>query len=95
MQREALDDVIVTIGATPVMPDIPGIDSPHVVTGEQVLMGSATLGKRVVVAGGGSGVEVAHFIATRHEMNRDLKAHLEAFGGYDAVGAVIENAAIK
>jgi 2,4-dienoyl-CoA reductase-like NADH-dependent reductase (Old Yellow Enzyme family)/thioredoxin reductase len=94
LKREAPDDVIVSVGATPVMPDIPGIDSPHVVTGEQVLMGDATLGKRVVVAGGGgAGVEVAHFIATRHEMNRDLKAHLEAFGGYEAIGAVIENAA--
>lgn len=93
LKREAPDDVIVTIGATPVIPEIPGIDSAHVVTGEQVLMGDVALGKRVVVVGGGgAGVEVAHFIASRHEMNRDLKAHLEAFGGYDAVGEVIENA---
>lgn len=93
LKDEAPDEVIATIGASPVMPDIPGIDLPHVVTGEQVLMGNATLGKRVVVVGGGgAGVEVAHFIATRHEMNRDLKAHLEAFEGYDAVGPVIEDA---
>lgn len=92
LKAEAPDEVIVTIGATPVMPDIPGIDGPNVVTGEQVLMGEATLGKRVVVAGGGgAGIEVAHFIATRHTMDRDLRAHLEAYGGYEAVGDVIDN----
>ena len=91
LKTEAPDDVIVTIGATAVMPDIPGIDQPHVVTGEQVLMGDVTLGKRVVVVGaGGAGVEVAHFIATRHQMDRDLVAHLKSYGGYDAVRDVID-----
>ena len=90
LKREKADEVIVTIGASPIMPDIPGIELPHVFTGEQVLMGEANLGKRVIVAGaGGAGVEVAHFIATRHEMNRDLKAHLLSYGGYDAVADVI------
>lgn len=93
LKVEAADEVIATVGATPVLPDIPGIRLPHVVTGEEVLMGAVDIGKRViVVGGGGAGVEVAHFIATRHEMDRDLEAHLRAFGGFDAVGSVIEAA---
>jgi 2,4-dienoyl-CoA reductase (NADPH2) len=92
LKAERPDEVIVTIGAAPEMPDIPGIDQPHVFTGEQVLMGDADLGKNVVVVGaGGAGVEVAHFIATRHEINRDLKTQLEAYGGYNAISDVVEN----
>ena len=90
LKLEDPDEVIVTIGAIPIMPDIPGIDLPHVVTGEQVLMGEVELGKRVLVIGaGGAGVEVAHFIAMRNHINRDLKAHLQAYGGYDAIAGVI------
>ncbi len=91
LKAEAPDEVIVTIGATQVIPEIPGINQPHVVSGEEVLMGEAELGKRVVVVGaGGAGVEVAHFIATRHQMDRDLIAHLKAYSGYDAVRGVID-----
>ncbi|MDH3740382.1 MAG: FAD-dependent oxidoreductase [Hyphomicrobiales bacterium] len=90
LDAEAADEVVVTVGAVPEMPQMPGIDLPHVVTAEQVLMGDATLGKKVVVAGaGGAGVEVAHFIATLHEMDRDLEAHLQAFDGYNAVADAI------
>lgn len=90
LAKAAADEVIMTVGAVPVMPEIPGRDLPHVVTAEQVLMGEATLGRRVVVAGGGgAGVEVAHFIATLHQMDRDLEAHLKAFDGYDAIARPI------
>ncbi len=86
LRESAPDEIIATIGATPVLPDIPGIDLEHVVTGEQVLMGQAELGRKVVVAGGGgAGVEVAHFIAKLHELDRNLIAHLESFDGYLAV----------
>ena len=85
------DEVIATIGAEPVVPDIPGIGLGHVVTGEQVLMGQADLGDKVVVAGGGgAGVEVAHFVATLHELDRNLVAHLKSFDGYQAVKSQIE-----
>ncbi len=85
------DEIIATIGAAPVLPDIPGIDLPHVVTGEEVLMGQVDLGRNVVVAGGGgAGVEVAHFIATLHRLDRNLISHLEAFDGYTAVKDQVE-----
>ena len=86
LRQSAPDEIIATIGASPVMPDIPGIDLDHVVTGEQVLMGQVELGSKVIVAGGGgAGVEVAHFIATMHELDHGLIAHLESFDGYDSV----------
>jgi 2,4-dienoyl-CoA reductase (NADPH2) len=91
LRQSAPDEVIATIGATPVMPDIPGIDSAHVVTGEQVLMGEVELGTNVVVAGGGgAGVEVAHFIATMHQLDHNLVAHLESFDGYLPVKDQVE-----
>jgi pyruvate/2-oxoglutarate dehydrogenase complex dihydrolipoamide dehydrogenase (E3) component len=94
LRREAADEVIATIGASPVMPDIPGIDLAHVVTGEQVLMGEVEPGEKVIVAGGGgAGVEVAHFIARMHMLDRNLVAHLEAFDGLEAVRGPIENCA--
>ncbi len=96
LAETAADEVIVTVGAVPIVPDIPGRDLPHVFTAEQVLMGEARLGKRVVVVGGGgAGVEVAHFIATLHEMDRDLAAHLRAFDGYDAVAETIADSRRK
>ncbi len=86
IRQSAPDEIIATIGAAPVMPDIPGIELDHVVTGEQVLMGQVELGTNVIVAGGGgAGVEVAHFIATMHQLDHGLIAHLESFDGYDAV----------
>lgn len=92
LKRENADEVVATVGAAPVLPDIPGIELPHVVTGEQVLMGEADLGDRVVVAGGGgAGVEVAHFIAAGHELDHNLTAHLDTFDGLAPVKQVVES----
>lgn len=61
------DAVIVATGARPLIPPIAGIDKPHVVTAEDVLTGKVTVGKQVVVAGGGEvGVETADFIAEQN-----------------------------
>ncbi len=57
------DVVIIATGSTPCIPEIPGIDKPHVVIAEDVLTGKARVGKKVVVAGGGQvGVETAEFL---------------------------------
>lgn len=62
----APDAVIVAIGAKPLIPPIPGIDNKSVVLASSVLDGTAQVGKKVVVCGGGQvGVEVADFIAER------------------------------
>jgi 2-enoate reductase len=62
----APDVVIIATGAKPLIPDIPGIDRPHVVTAEDVILGKAQIGRKVVVAGGGLvGAETADFIAEK------------------------------
>jgi 2,4-dienoyl-CoA reductase-like NADH-dependent reductase (Old Yellow Enzyme family)/thioredoxin reductase len=58
--------VIVAIGARPLIPQIPGIDKPHVVTAEDVLTGKVTARGKVVIMGGGEiGVETADFVAEK------------------------------
>jgi pyruvate/2-oxoglutarate dehydrogenase complex dihydrolipoamide dehydrogenase (E3) component len=60
------DVVIMASGARPVIPAIPGIDKKHVITAADLLTGKATIGRQVVVAGGGEvGLEAADFIATQ------------------------------
>ncbi|OGO03449.1 MAG: hypothetical protein A2Y72_01850 [Chloroflexi bacterium RBG_13_53_26] len=59
------DVVIVAIGATPLVPPIPGIDCHEVATAWDVLQGH-TVGQRVLVIGGGmTGLETAEFLAQR------------------------------
>lgn len=57
------DKVILSSGAKPIIPNVPGIDHPKVVLGEDVLLGKSDCGMRVVVAGGGMvGTETAAFL---------------------------------
>jgi NADPH-dependent 2,4-dienoyl-CoA reductase/sulfur reductase-like enzyme len=60
------DAVILATGATPRVPDIPGVKLPHVATTEDVLMGRVTPGRRCVVIdedGHFSGPTTADFLA--------------------------------
>lgn len=59
--------VVVATGApVPVIPPIPGIKKPHVVTPVDVLTGSVSVGKNVVVIGGSRvGVDTAYTIAVK------------------------------
>ena len=58
------DAVVISTGGTPVMPGIPGIDKPNVVTAQDVLSGKAKAGQRVVIIGGGMvGCEAGHYLA--------------------------------
>jgi len=57
------DAVVIATGGTPVMPGIPGIDKPNVVTAQDVLSGKAKAGQRVVIIGGGMvGCETGHYL---------------------------------
>lgn len=57
------DAVILATGVTPVIPDIPGVNRPNVVSAEEVLAGRP-VGDRVVIVGGQStGCETAEFLA--------------------------------
>ncbi len=62
------DVVIVATGATPWVPDIPGIQSPKVVKAWEILEGKKKVeGTEVLVAGGGTvGCETALFLAPRN-----------------------------
>ncbi len=48
----APDAVVIATGGTPLIPDVPGIDQLSVVTGLDVLRGTASVGPRVIVVGG-------------------------------------------
>ena len=64
IRRMQPDAVIVATGAGPLLPDIPGIDSPHVVQAWDLLAGRAGVGKRVAVLGGNAlGLETALYLA--------------------------------
>lgn len=62
------DAVVIAAGASGrIMPDIPGISKPFVITPEDMLTGKKPLGKKVVVLGGNNiGVDVAYTIAQKH-----------------------------
>jgi NADPH-dependent 2,4-dienoyl-CoA reductase/sulfur reductase-like enzyme len=60
------DAVILATGASPKIPDIPGLDQDNVVTAHDILAGVVEAGDRVLVAGGGLvGIETAEFLATK------------------------------
>ncbi|MCX6551011.1 MAG: FAD-dependent oxidoreductase [Acidobacteria bacterium] len=57
------DAVIVATGSAPTMPPVPGMDRASVVSAWSVLAGTARVGPRAVIVGGGSvGVETALFL---------------------------------
>ena len=58
------DAVILAHGVVPRVPDIPGVDLPHVVTYAQILNGCATVGHNIAIIGaGGIGCDVATYLA--------------------------------
>ncbi len=68
------DEVVVSTGVEPRMPEIPGIE--HAVSYADVLNGSVTPGRRVAVIGaGGIGVDVAHWLTHTEEDLEEWLAH--------------------
>jgi 2,4-dienoyl-CoA reductase-like NADH-dependent reductase (Old Yellow Enzyme family)/NADPH-dependent 2,4-dienoyl-CoA reductase/sulfur reductase-like enzyme len=58
------DALIVAVGAEPIIPDIPGVDKPHVAWAGNVVLGRAKTGETVVIAGAGlTGCETALHLA--------------------------------
>ncbi|MFP1904303.1 FAD-dependent oxidoreductase [Lonsdalea quercina] len=64
------DSVIVATGGKPAVPPIKGINQPHVVLAEDVLLGNVVTGQRVVIAGGGEvgGETAAHLAMQQKEV---------------------------
>ncbi|EFK05285.1 putative NADH oxidase [delta proteobacterium NaphS2] len=82
------DVVIVAVGATILIPEIPGINESIAVSALDVLTGKADVGNRVVVAGGGLvGCDVAAFLAEKGkevaivEMLPEIAQEVEIFAG--------------
>jgi len=64
VRREKPDVLVIAVGATPLMPPIPGIDLPSVVWAGDIDSGKVRVGQRVIVVGAGlTGVECAISLA--------------------------------
>ena len=60
------DAVIVATGASPLIPNVPGIDNPIVCGALEVLNGKKKLGQKVIIIGGGMvGTEVGLLLAEK------------------------------
>ncbi len=63
--EENPDAVIIAVGGIPIVPDIPGVDTPNVVSAQDVLAGR-DVGENVVIIGGGMvGCETGHYLADK------------------------------
>jgi 2,4-dienoyl-CoA reductase-like NADH-dependent reductase (Old Yellow Enzyme family)/thioredoxin reductase len=52
VEELAPDTIVVAVGGVPRIPDIPGIDKPHVVLADDVLRNKVDTGQKIVVIGG-------------------------------------------
>lgn len=60
LDAENYDGLIIAVGARPIIPDLPGIDKPHVYWAPDADSGNAEIGEKTVIIGAGSvGVECA------------------------------------
>lgn len=60
------DVLVLAVGASPLVPSIPGVEAAHVVAAEDVLTGKKTVNGSVIVIGGGLvGCETAEFLAEK------------------------------
>lgn len=60
------DLVVLATGVKPRVPDLPGVNLPHVHTYQQVLRGEVETGQRVAIVGaGGIGCDLAHYLSER------------------------------
>jgi len=63
IKKDKPDTVVLATGVTLVVPEIPGINKPHVVAAKEVLNGMEVGNKIVVIGGGLVGCETAEFLA--------------------------------
>lgn len=76
--QEKADMLLVSAGGHPIIPEIPGVDMPHVHLAEAVLEGNVAVGSQIVVVGGGGvGVETSLFLARRNYVSSEAHAFLQ------------------
>ncbi len=80
-KKENADAVVLAVGAEPRIPAIPGIDSEKVVSAEDALAGSVSIGRNVVIIGaGGVACEVAIYIARKGAVSPETAVFLVEYG---------------
>jgi len=81
LKKERPDAIILATGSEPLVPDIPGIRGDNVCHAWNVLAGTADLGKKVVILGGGAvGVETAIFAASIGTPSGEIVKFLLMYG---------------
>lgn len=76
--KEKPDAVIISTGAEPLIPNIPGKDNDNVFISNDVLKGSVSLGRNVIVIGGGMvGAELANHLAVHEKKVRIIEMQPE------------------
>ncbi|MCX7115416.1 MAG: NADPH-dependent 2,4-dienoyl-CoA reductase [Gammaproteobacteria bacterium] len=64
------DEIILATGVVPRIPDIPGIQLPHVMTYTEVLQGTRQPGNKIAIIGtGGIGIDVATWLTRPHHQD--------------------------
>jgi len=72
VELEKPEVIVVATGAEPQVPEIQGVNQPHVVMAWDVLTGQADTGKEVIIIGGGAvGLETALFLALKGTIDGD------------------------
>jgi 2,4-dienoyl-CoA reductase-like NADH-dependent reductase (Old Yellow Enzyme family)/thioredoxin reductase len=83
------DVAIIATGGTPLIPEVPGIDEPNVVTTMEVLRDPARVGPRALVVGGLdghiAGPTIAEFLADRGVVVEYINEHLDFAHGAEGV----------
>lgn len=83
------DAVVVSTGASPIVPDIPGIDRENVFSANEILAGRGKIGRRIVIIGGGAvGCETALFLAMKGTSTPDAAVFLASYGALDPEAAI-------
>lgn len=73
------DDVIVATGVVPRIPDLPGIDLPHVATYAQILQGEVAVGRKIAIIGaGGIGCDVSTYLAESSHATPDAVGYFRS-----------------
>lgn len=87
------DAVIIAVGASPVIPHIPGIDKRHVITFYDAIEHMDKIGQNVVIIGGGTiGAEIGLELSLLHQKNVTI---IELGGEIAAQGNMLYKIALR
>ena len=70
LSRQKFDEVVLATGATPLIPDLEGVESKQVITYLELLTGKKKVGANVIIIGaGGIGFDVAAYLTHKSEIS--------------------------